>query len=196
MQNAIENSFYFLFGALDCASNLKFLLHFQKVSVQSPRLTMARNKLSFNPAIAHPCQESWAGMIGSPRERHCQSCGKQVHNFAALTSREIERLAQEKEGGLCARITHRADGSLVTLDAIPRPSYAAQIAVSASLVIGAAGAMAQSSMALPQESRAVLTGTLLKPDGSGPVSGALIFVRSSGSGNAFTTSDVQGWFST
>lgn len=155
---------------------------------------MARNKLSFNPAIAHPCHESWAEMTGSQRERHCQSCGKQVHNFAAMTPREIERLAREKEGELCARITHRTDGSLVTLDVTPRPSLAAQIAVSASLFVGAAGAIAQNPAPRPQEPEAVLSGTVLSSDGSGPMEGALISLRNGSVTVAETKTDAQGGF--
>ena len=155
---------------------------------------MARNKLSFNLTILQPCEESWAEMTGSQRERHCQSCGKHVHNFAAMTSREIERLALQNKGELCARITHRADGSLVTLGAMPRPSLAAQIAVSASLFVGAAGAIAQNSAPRPQELEAVLSGTVLNSDGSGPMEGALISLRNGSMTVAETKSDAQGDF--
>lgn len=106
---------------------------------------MSRNRLSFTPAIAKPCEESWAAMAGSARERYCELCDKTVHNFAAMTAAEIERLVARNEGKLCARITRRGDGSLVTLEARPKTPIAAQLVASASLMASAAGLAAQSA---------------------------------------------------
>ena len=154
---------------------------------------MGRDKLSFKPTIDRPCEESWAAMQGGSRERHCESCDKQVHNFAAMSSREIERLVHEADGKLCARITQRGDGSLVTLDARPRASMAAQVVASASLIVGASGILAQSTNE-PKQPEAVLTGTVLKPDGSEPVEGAAISLRASNSVVATAKSDQFGNF--
>jgi len=136
---------------------------------------MGRDKLSFKPTIASPCEESWTAMQGGSRERHCQLCDKQVHNFAAMSSREIERVVREADGKLCARITRRRDGSLVTLDGLPRAPVVAQIVASASLAMGAAGVLAQAD---GQPSQAVLTGTVIKSDQSGPASKAEVMLIS------------------
>jgi hypothetical protein len=155
---------------------------------------MAQNKLSFRPTIAHPCEESWAEMQGTHRERHCQLCNEQVHNFSVLTSQQIERLLTEKGGKLCARITMKKDGSLITLDSLPRASIAAQVVMSASLALGAAGAIAQNSAGRADQANAVLTGTVLKQDGSGPLAGALISIRNSGLDVITARSDDDGSF--
>lgn len=219
---------------------------------------MGRDKLSFKPTIASPCEESWTAMQGGSRERHCQLCDKQVHNFAAMTSREIERVVREADGKLCARITRRGDGSLVMLDAGPRASIAAQVVASASLVMSAAGVAAQSSSEAPKPNvtesakgekdkklsdatgqaasargasstligevivtvdsgieptpvrlntqiendlpsasgSAILTGTVLKPDGSGPMKGATISICSAAGEAAQVRSDAHGHFQT
>jgi len=49
-------------------------------------------KLPFEVTVASPCEELWGAMRGSTRERHCELCDRQVHNFAALTAKEIEKL--------------------------------------------------------------------------------------------------------
>ena len=66
-------------------------------------------KLSFKPVVVRPCEESWGEMTGTLRERHCPLCDKKVHNFAAMTVAEIERLTLESGGHMCARITQRKD---------------------------------------------------------------------------------------
>ena len=156
-------------------------------------VTLAR-KLSFRPTIARPCEELWAEMRGTARERHCGLCDRQVHNLASLTSREIDRLVLEKDGKLCARITQREDGSLVTLDGGSRVSFAAQIVAAASLALGAAGAMAQSASEKHSKSDAVLTGTVMKPDGFGPMSAAVVSIRTAGLEVATTKADERGEF--
>jgi hypothetical protein len=103
---------------------------------------MSRAQLSFIPSIAKPCEQSWAEMQGGSGERHCELCNKQVHNFAAMTARQIEKLALERNGKFCARTEYREDGSLVTLDEPKRP-VAAQWIIAASLAMSAAGLAAQ-----------------------------------------------------
>ncbi len=107
---------------------------------------MARKQLSFTPTIAKPCQESWAAMDGGLRERYCELCDKKVHNFAAMTPAEIERLVRTRAGQLCARITTRSDGSLVMLASQVEASSVAKWVASASLVVGAAGLAAQGTV--------------------------------------------------
>jgi len=155
---------------------------------------MARGMLSFTPKIAKPCEESWAAMQGSARERHCAACDKQVHNFAAMTSREIERLVRETGGELCARITQRDDGALVTLGSQSKATMAAQIVMSASLVVGAVASAAQGKGEQVPKADAVLTGTVLKPWELKPAKGAVIWLTSSGATVTTTIADEQGNF--
>lgn len=195
---------------------------------------MKRPSLPFEPSIAKPCEESWTAMEGSHRERHCQLCDKQVHNFAAMTPREIEKLVLKSDGKLCARITRREDGSLVTLEAQPRVSIAAQVAVSASLALSAAAGAAQTVSERPSPEAkattsfigtvdisatgnglepipgevhaqidenppepardAILMGTVLKPDGSGPFHGAMVTLTAANSEMVLVHVDEHGNF--
>jgi len=95
---------------------------------------------------------------------------------------------------MCARITRRQNGSLVTLEGRPRASVAAQVVASVSLAIGAAGVGAQSSSEQGRQQPAVLTGVVLKPDGSGPVAGAAVSLRVAGSEVAAVNTNERGEF--
>jgi hypothetical protein len=155
---------------------------------------MSRTKLPFELSIAKPCEESWAKMIGSLRKRHCESCERQVHNLAAMTPREIERLVVSTGGKLCGRITRREDGSLVTMEERPRASLVMQIAASSALALGTATATAQAPKREVATEPAVLTGTVLKPDGSGPIAGAMIILSIGDSAKVLARSDQSGAF--
>jgi hypothetical protein len=116
------------------------------------------------------CAQPWEAMRGNARERYCESCGKRVHNFAAMTQRQVEALIREKDGQLCARSVYRADGELVTLNEAVQPSLAASLVLAASMACSA-GASAQSG---PGSSGAHLTGTVLLPNKSDVAAGALV----------------------
>jgi hypothetical protein len=66
--------------------------------------------------IASPCTADWESMVGDERVRFCGKCQKNVYNLSALTREEAERLLAEKQGGLCARLYERADGTILTED--------------------------------------------------------------------------------
>lgn len=66
--------------------------------------------------IASPCSMSWDEMTGDEKRRHCGACDLDVHNFAAMTTREIEDLIAHAGGRLCARLFRRADGMILTAD--------------------------------------------------------------------------------
>ena len=76
--------------------------------------------------VPSPCPVDWGVMRGDDRVRFCDSCGKHVYNFAAMTAVEAIDAIRAEGGELCGQITRRADGSLVTMDsstaAEPRPS--------------------------------------------------------------------------
>jgi hypothetical protein len=132
-------------------------------------------------------------MHGTSRERHCEVCEKQVHNFAAMTAAEIERVVREKQGSFCARIVHRADGSFVILDGRSQPSAAAGVVLAASIAFGATVA-AQSAPEPSRAAKAQLSGTVLVPDGSGPAVGAQISVVADQKIIAETKADAHGNF--
>jgi hypothetical protein len=154
---------------------------------------MGSTNLPFELAIAKPCEESWAEIRGSNRERHCTRCNKQVHNLSAMSSREIEKLITAGGRQICARLTHRLDGSLVTLQSQSRVAAVARIAASTALVFSAVGAAAQ-SVPEASEPQAVISGKVLTSDGSGPLQGAAIILRSAGVVQTESQSDSAGNF--
>jgi hypothetical protein len=64
--------------------------------------------------IASPCPADWSRMTGDERVRHCAQCDLNVYNLAALSHPEIEELVATREGRLCVRLYHRADGTVIT----------------------------------------------------------------------------------
>jgi hypothetical protein len=150
---------------------------------------MHDRKLPFRLSTSNPCTEDWAEMHGTSRERRCDLCDKQVHNLAQMKAREIEALVTEAKGSLCARITRRSDGSLVTLKTWAKPSFAAGAVASLAL---ASPAVAQTSSDAPAQ--AILTGTILTPDGTKPASGATIALRQQDVVVVTTIADAHGHF--
>ena len=78
----------------------------------------ARTRLPVLPnlRIASPCHESWEGMTGDDRVRHCGACDKDVFNLSALTLEQAESLIREKAGKLCGRYYQRKDGTILLAD--------------------------------------------------------------------------------
>ena len=66
--------------------------------------------------IAAPCPFSWDQMEGDDRVRFCGHCRLNVFNISELSRNEAEALIASAEGGLCARLYRRADGSILTKD--------------------------------------------------------------------------------
>ncbi len=62
--------------------------------------------------IPNPCSMDWANMRGDERTRHCDSCGKQVHNLTAMESSEAAALLGARDGEICGRVFQHADGTL------------------------------------------------------------------------------------
>ena len=68
-----------------------------------------------NIRVAAPCAESWAGMSGDARVRHCNRCNQNVYNLSEMTREEAEALLVAKEGKLCVRYFRRAqDNTILT----------------------------------------------------------------------------------
>jgi Carboxypeptidase regulatory-like domain len=154
---------------------------------------MFASKLRLKVLDHKPCSVPWDEMLGSDRERHCAACDKTVHNFAAMRPKEIERLLVEKQGKLCARVTHHADDSIAMLECQSQPSIAA-VVLAASLAV-AGTAVAQTPQTTASATKAHLTGTVLRPDGSGPVENAWITLIANQKIVAGTKSNKDGTFS-
>jgi len=58
-------------------------------------------------------------MSGDEKKRFCSECDKFVYDFSQMTRRQVEAIVSVHRGWVCARITRRPDGSLVTLEASP-----------------------------------------------------------------------------
>ncbi len=154
---------------------------------------MGNGKLAFRLETSKPCSERWEEMQGSARQRHCGSCDQRVHNLAEMTASEINSLVRESKGLLCARIMRRPDGSVVTHDPLRTPNAGAGLVLSASILLANA-AVSTAVAEPPQSAKASLAGKVLVPDGSAPVAGAVITLRSSGATIAEVKSDKQGDF--
>ena len=99
--------------------------------------------------VASPCRESWEGMQGDDRVRHCGKCDKHVYNLSALSPQQAEALLREREGGLCVRFYRRADGMVMTSDC-PTGSgrrRLRRLAVAATLTVSAAAGASMYSTA-------------------------------------------------
>lgn len=68
-----------------------------------------------NLAIVSPCSIDWQDLSGDDRIRYCSDCNLHVHNFAAMTSGEIDLLMQSDSNRVCGRIT-RFEGAIITKD--------------------------------------------------------------------------------
>ncbi len=66
--------------------------------------------------IVSPCKTDWDRMSGDEKKRFCSECDKFVYDFSQMTRRQVEAIVSIHQGRLCARITRRPDGSLLTLE--------------------------------------------------------------------------------
>lgn len=77
-----------------------------------------------NVRIASACPARWEDMTGNDTVRHCALCNLNVHNLAAMSAEDAERLlsghfgpdGSANPGRLCAVIYRRADGTVLTRD--------------------------------------------------------------------------------
>ncbi|MBB5059038.1 hypothetical protein HDF16_003761 [Granulicella aggregans] len=135
---------------------------------------MRQRRPQLELAIESPCTESWDNMSGTLAQRHCSCCQKHVHNFAAMTPRQIERTLAENEGHLCARITKRVDGSLVTAQELAGSGFTSR---AAGLLLGAAlSTAAVHAQSTPTAGKAIVSGRFTAPNGGPlPAQGYVIF---------------------
>ena len=69
--------------------------------------------------VVSPCSTDWDRMSGDEKKRFCSECDKFVYDFSQMTRRQVEAIVSVHRGRMCARITRRPDGSMVTLEAPP-----------------------------------------------------------------------------
>jgi len=151
---------------------------------------MRQRKPKFELAIESPCTESWDNMSGSPARRRCASCQKHVHNFAVMTRRQIERTIADDEGHLCARITKRADGTLVTAQELAGSSFASR---AASLLLGAAlSTAAAHGQSTPATGKAIVSGRFTAPNGGPPPAQGYVIFAANGQSILESKTDQDG----
>ncbi|MFC5863995.1 carboxypeptidase-like regulatory domain-containing protein [Acidicapsa dinghuensis] len=159
---------------------------------------MSQKKLLASLTVSNPCTESWDAMQGDARSRHCAHCDKDVHNLATMSPKAIEDLVIQTGGKFCGRVTRRFDESLVTLEGIhPKTEKTAKLAgFAASLLIavGSTTALAKTAEEGNQTNQAILTGTVLAPNGSVPVGKAQVMLTTNSGVVVTTTADENGAF--
>jgi hypothetical protein len=69
--------------------------------------------------VVSPCSTGWDRMSGDEKKRFCSECNKFVYDFSQMTRRQVEAIVSIHRGRMCARITRRPDGSLLTLETPP-----------------------------------------------------------------------------
>ncbi|HLG17508.1 MAG TPA: carboxypeptidase-like regulatory domain-containing protein [Blastocatellia bacterium] len=69
--------------------------------------------------VASPCPTDWESMAGDERTRYCAECKRYVYDFSKMTAIEAQALVSTLQGKLCARITRRGDGTVVTRQPLP-----------------------------------------------------------------------------
>lgn len=146
---------------------------------------MARPPRQFR--VLNACTQSWETMTGNAAKRHCESCNKAVHNFAAMTPKAIEQLLAEHEGHLCARIVHRADGSTVTAQSVTHVSRAATLLVGVALAAGPA-------LAEQPGAKAIVSGSIRGPQGKALATPAQVLFVANGEPIIETVTDASGYW--
>ena len=69
--------------------------------------------------VVSPCSTDWDRMSGDEKKRFCSECDKFVYDFSQMTRRQVEAIVSIHRGRMCARITRRPDGSLLTMETPP-----------------------------------------------------------------------------
>jgi hypothetical protein len=61
--------------------------------------------------IAEPCPAAWDEMSGAGQRRHCEECGKTVHDISALApAAAADLIAGAAQSGICVRVRCDRDG--------------------------------------------------------------------------------------
>src|SRR6185369_1343985 len=129
-------------------------------------LVNTKNTLLGPLSIPTPCSADWNDLVGDGRLRYCEECDRNVYDFSKMTATEVRALLATLQGRVCARITWRADGSVLTDDPLPRLPVArrraapfASVAVTTLITITAspAGRPPAQAASIVQSNNAVAT---------------------------------------
>jgi hypothetical protein len=77
---------------------------------------MKDNELLNEISIPSPCPMDWNGMSGDDGVRYCDSCGKHVHDLAAMIPVEVRTLFETQGGDVCGRLTRMSEGAWLTAE--------------------------------------------------------------------------------
>ncbi len=68
--------------------------------------------------IPSPCTADWSAMEGDERSRYCSECSLHVHNLAAHTREEADRLLARRHEGerVCVRMELDGEGRPLTVE--------------------------------------------------------------------------------
>jgi hypothetical protein len=129
-------------------------------------------------------------MSGDEKKRFCSECNKFVYDFSQMTRRQVEAMVSIHRGRMCARITRRPDGSLLTLETPPvhpvvarraspvvnatlaailgfsLPANALNVDVSAARLVIRSGADSDGTRAPYGGGEALVGGTVFDPEGA------------------------------
>lgn len=84
------------------------------------------------------CQEDWDAMAGDETVRHCTVCRSDVYNVASMSRTDAAELLRANDKA-CLRLLRRADGTVVTREALAHSARRAPRRVGASLAAAFAG---------------------------------------------------------
>ena len=170
--------------------------------------------------IASPCSVGWERMVGDDRVRFCNQCNLNVYNISEMTAGQVEALIDSTEGRFCARLYRRADGTLLTRDCPVGLRRAIRRRVSR---IGGAAITAMMSFCLSvfgqnpstkvctrdsdklpikikresatsQDGQAVLSGTVIDPQGAAVPGAKLTLTNDAGKEKQVTEATDEGKF--
>jgi Carboxypeptidase regulatory-like domain len=140
--------------------------------------------------VVSPCSTDWDRMSGDEKKRFCSDCDKFVYDFSQMTRRQVEAIVSINRGRMCARITRRPDGSLLTMETPPVhpviarraspvvnatlaailgisvPASALNVDVSAAQLIVRSGADSDGARAPYGGGEALVGGTVFDPQGA------------------------------
>ncbi len=167
--------------------------------------------------VVSPCSTDWDRMSGDEKKRFCSECNKFVYDFSQMTRRQVEAMVSIHQGRMCARITRRPDGSLLTLGTPPAhpivarraspvvnatlaailglsaPANALNVDVSAAQIIAGADADGKGAKTPYGGGEALVGGTVFDPQGA-VISNAVVKLISDAGAEIETKTSSEGEF--
>ena len=137
---------------------------------------MKRLKPEFT--IPRRCTIAWTDLTGEGHSRLCQSCGRDVHDFAQMTQDEAARLVEHAREPVCGRVVYEANGT--TLFAEQWSTFARFVQISAvGLSVSSANAQqhVQSPLAMSSNERCSARVTVLDPTGAAVPGARIVFAQ-------------------